>query len=155
MSSEPGAGSVDREAVAQASDFIDRLARMEWTRGRPNVCLEDWQDEAIALSAKLVALTPAQPTDARAAADEQPASEVVRLRGAALEEAARIVDRQIPAPAGGPLSHTNSMRVVLIDAAAAIRKAALAATPPASPDAAPLDRRDGEMAATPAVNQGR
>lgn len=33
------------------------------------------------------------------------------------EAAARMIDHQTPPPAGGPLSHTNSMRVVMIDAA--------------------------------------
>jgi hypothetical protein len=37
------------------------------------------------------------------------------------EAAARLIDHQTPPPAGGPLSHTNSMRVVMIDAARSLR----------------------------------
>jgi len=37
------------------------------------------------------------------------------------EAAARLIDHQTPPPVGGPLSHTNSMRVVMQDAARALR----------------------------------
>lgn len=37
------------------------------------------------------------------------------------EAAANMIDHQTPTPAGGPLSHTNSMRVVMQDAARSLR----------------------------------
>nr|WP_312055093.1 hypothetical protein [Brevundimonas diminuta] len=39
----------------------------------------------------------------------------------AIEAAAKAVERQIPPPAGGPFSHTNTARVVMFDAVKAIR----------------------------------
>lgn len=40
------------------------------------------------------------------------------------EAAAKLIDHQTPPAVGGPLSHTNSMRVVMIDAARSLRNGA-------------------------------
>lgn len=49
------------------------------------------------------------------------------------EAAARLIDHQTPPPAGGPLSHTNSMRVVMIDAARSLRNHAHLKAPATNP----------------------
>lgn len=50
---------------------------------------------------------------------------------AAIEAAAKTVERQIPAAAGGPMSHTNTARVFMFDAVKAIRALATREEAPA------------------------